>query len=246
MVPLIEVKDLVKIYYQGKVAIPALRGISLSIDPGEFISIQGASGSGKSTFLNILGCLDLPSQGRYLLKGEEVSRLRPHQLASIRNRHIGFVFQGFNLLPWATSLENVELPLLYADRPLPSKKRRELALAMLERVGLAGREDHLPSQLSGGEQQRVAIARALVNEPEIILADEPTGNLDSETSREIMEILRELNQGHGITIVLVTHEAEIAAYSQRRVFFRDGQIIRDSKDEPTSQPKDGHQGPFGQ
>jgi putative ABC transport system ATP-binding protein len=224
-----EVYDLEKIYTRGRVSIPALRRISLRIATGEFIAIQGASGSGKSTFLNILGCLDLPTRGTYLFKGRDISQLSPNQLAHIRNQYIGFIFQGFNLLPWATSLENVELPLIYNSytKAIRGKKRRELALSMLKSVGLEDRRDHLPHQLSGGEQQRVAIARALINEPEIILADEPTGNLDSQTSREIMHIFQTLHQDKGITIVLVTHEHDIAAFSHRQVYFKDGQIIRD-------------------
>lgn len=224
-----EVHELEKTYTRGAVQIPTLRGISLNIAPGEFIAILGASGSGKSTFLNILGCLDRPTRGAYLFKGTNVETVSNNQLAHIRNKYIGFIFQGFNLLPRATALENVELPLLYNSGSISGKRRREISLAVLKSVGLEGREYHLPTQLSGGEQQRVAIARALINEPEIILADEPTGNLDSQTSLEIMEIFQRLNRGKGLTILLVTHEADIAAFSNRRVYFRDGRVVKDEE-----------------
>jgi putative ABC transport system ATP-binding protein len=227
MSKLIEVYGLEKSYSRGTVQIPALGGISLGITPGEFMAILGASGSGKSTFLNILGCLDRPTKGTYLFKDRNIESLSYTQLAHIRNKYIGFIFQGFNLLPRATALENVELPLLYNSGPISGKRRKDMSLAILKNVGLEGREYHLPNQLSGGEQQRVAIARALINEPEIILADEPTGNLDSQTSLEIMGIFQRLNQEKGITVVLVTHEADIAAFSRRRVYFRDGQIVKD-------------------
>jgi putative ABC transport system ATP-binding protein len=222
-----EVHGLEKTYIRGPVQIPAIQGISLNITPGEFIAILGASGSGKSTFLNILGCLDRPTKGTYLLKSTNVESLSNTQLAHIRNKYIGFIFQVFNLLPRATALENVELPLLYNSGSLSGKKRKEISLTALKNVGLEGREYHLPSQLSGGEQQRVAIARALVNEPEIILADEPTGNLDSKTGMGIIELFQRLNQEKGITFVLVTHEVDIAALSRRRVYFKDGRIIKD-------------------
>ena len=224
---LIRTEDLHKYYQLGDNRVHALRGISLQIARGEFIAVMGASGSGKSTFMNILGCLDQPSSGRYLLENIDVSTLGKKQLASIRNRKIGFVFQGFNLLARTTALENAELPAFYA-RVAPEERVRRATKA-LEMVGLADRMDHFPSQLSGGQQQRVAIARALVNEPSILLADEPTGNLDSRTSVEVMEILQNLNQERGLTIVLVTHEPDIANFCKRAVVFRDGRI---KKDEP--------------
>jgi len=204
----------------------ALRGISFTISNGEFVAIMGASGSGKSTCMNILGCLDLPTSGEYLLDGKAVGSLDPNQLAAIRNRKLGFVFQGFNLLARTPAVENVELPLVYAG--LPSRERRSKAMAALEQVGLSGKENNNSSQLSGGQQQRVAIARALVNSPAVILADEPTGNLDSITSAEIMNIFTALNR-QGITIIMVTHEADVANYATRRITFRDGCIIGDTK-----------------
>jgi putative ABC transport system ATP-binding protein len=203
----------------------ALRGISLQILRGEFVSIMGASGSGKSTFMNLLGCLDRPSEGSYVLDGTNVADLSPVQRAHIRNKHVGFVFQGFNLLNRTTALENVELPLIYAG--MRAGERHRLSREALERVGLGDRNDHIPSQLSGGQQQRVAIARALVNHPSILLADEPTGNLDTRTSVEIMQIFQELNDKDNLTIILVTHEPDIAGYSKRTIVFRDGRIIRD-------------------
>jgi len=214
-----------KIYDLGEVQVHALRGISVDIRRGEFVAIMGASGSGKSTFMNIVGCLDRPTRGRYLLEGIDVASLSKQELAQIRNRKIGFVFQVFNLLSRTTALENTELPTVYAG--LRGQERHQRAQEALKRVGLEGREHHYPSQLSGGQQQRVAIARALVNEPSIILADEPTGNLDSHTAVEIMEIFQRLNEQHGITIVLVTHEHDIAAFARRIVIFRDGKIRRD-------------------
>ncbi len=223
---LIQVRELVKIYHLGEVEVEALRGISLLIEKGEFVAIMGASGSGKSTFMNILGCLDQPTRGEYLLEGRSSANLSRDELAEIRNKKIGFVFQGFNLLSRTSALENVQLPLIYAG--IPSKKRKEMAEQALSAVGLEGRAHHHPSQLSGGEQQRVAIARALVNHPSIILADEPTGNLDSKTSEEIMRIFQRLNEEMGITIVMITHEQEIAAYGKRKVLFRDGRIVEDS------------------
>jgi putative ABC transport system ATP-binding protein len=213
-----------KIYDLGEVQVPALRGISIEIRKGEFVAIMGASGSGKSTFMNIIGCLDRPTRGRYLLESVDVSGLDKTELAHIRNRKIGFVFQGFNLLSRTTALENVELPLVYSG--VSSKERHERAREAIKRVNLDGREHHYPSQLSGGQQQRVAIARALVNQPALILADEPTGNLDSRTAVEIMGIFQDLNE-EGITIVIVTHEHDIAQYSKRDVIFRDGKIRRD-------------------
>jgi putative ABC transport system ATP-binding protein len=216
-----------KTYDLGEVQVHALRGVSLEIRRGEFVAIMGASGSGKSTLMNILGCLDRPSKGHYLLDGTDVSKLSKVELAHIRNRKIGFVFQQFNLLSRTTALENVELPTLYAG--IPPEERVERAKQSLERVGLTSRAMHHPSQLSGGQQQRVAIARALVNRPSILLADEPTGNLDSRTSVEIMDILQRLNEDEGLTVVLVTHESDIAAYSQRALEFRDGKMRRDTR-----------------
>ena len=228
--PLIRTEDIHKYYQLGDNRVHALRGVSLEIARGEFVAVMGASGSGKSTFMNILGCLDQPSSGRYFLEGLDVSTLEKRQLASIRNQKIGFVFQGFNLLARTTALENAELPAFYA-RVTPGERTRRAKTA-LEMVGLGDRMDHFPSQLSGGQQQRVAIARALVNEPSILLADEPTGNLDSHTSVEVMEILQRLNEERGLTIVLVTHEHDIANFCKRAVVFRDGKI---RKDEPITQ-----------
>jgi len=222
--PIIETVDIVKDYRLGDQVVHALRGVTVTIAPGDFVAVMGPSGSGKSTFMNLLGCLDTPTAGRYLLEGQEISALDANQLAHLRNRRIGFVFQGFNLLARASALENVELPLLYAGRP--SADRRTRARATLQTVGLGDRERHHPSQLSGGQQQRVAIARALVNEPALILADEPTGNLDSRTSLDIMALLQRLN-GAGITIVLVTHEPDIAQYARRILRFRDGKLHQD-------------------
>lgn len=223
--PLIEVIDLEKDYPTGAGVFHALRGVSLGIAEGEFVAIMGASGSGKSTFMNLLGCLDRPTRGTYRLDGQEVSRLSSDALAALRNREIGFVFQGFNLLPKLSALDNVALPLMYAG--MGREARRQQAQSMLERVGLGERSHHTPLQLSGGQQQRVAIARALATRPRIILADEPTGNLDSETSRQVMAFFSELNREVGITLVLVTHEADIAAYAQRRIRFQDGRVVED-------------------
>ena len=225
MEPLIQVQDLVKVYSLGEVDVIALQGVSLSIDRGEFVAIMGASGSGKSTFMNILGFLDQPTSGQYLLEGINGENLSRDELAEIRNRKIGFVFQGFNLLSRTSALENIELPLVYAGAS-PSQ-RKEMAQKALSEVGLKGREHHHPSQLSGGEQQRVAIARALVNQPAILLADEPTGNLDSKTSEEIMGIFQRLNQDLGITVIMITHEADIASFAKRNILFRDGKIVDD-------------------
>src|SRR5437763_7570279 len=217
--------DVHKTYRTGEMEVHAVRGVSLEIRRGEFVALMGASGSGKSTLMNILGCLDRPTAGRYILDRAEVSELNRDQLADIRNTKIGFVFQNFNLLPRTSAMENVELPLLYGTRGLTNAQLKEKADAVLASVGLAGREDHHPSQLSGGQQQRVAIARALINEPEVVLADEPTGNLDSRTSVEIMGIFQQLNN-RGITIIMVTHETDIASFARRNVVMRDG-MLRD-------------------
>jgi putative ABC transport system ATP-binding protein len=221
---LIEVREVTKVYAMGDQTVHALRSVSLDIDAGEFVAVMGASGSGKSTLMNILGCLDTPTQGEYHLAGEAVQSMGQDQLASIRNRRIGFVFQQFNLLPRTSALENVELPMLYAG--IKAAARRERALAALARVGLAERAKHSPSELSGGQQQRVAIARALVNQPQLILADEPTGALDTKTSEDIMRLLTELN-AQCMTVVIVTHETDIAAWARRKMVFRDGLIVED-------------------
>jgi putative ABC transport system ATP-binding protein len=225
----IVVEDVTKIYRMGDVEVRALAGVSLIIEQGSFTVIMGASGSGKSTLMNILGCLDRPTSGRYFLDGKDVSRLSVNELAEMRNTALGFVFQNFSLLARTSALENVELPLVY--RGVPARKRREAALRSLERVGLGDRGDHKPNQLSGGQQQRVAIARALVNEPRILLADEPTGALDSRTSIEIMSLIQELGTS-GITVVLVTHEPDIAEYASRRLVVRDGLILSDRQQQP--------------
>jgi putative ABC transport system ATP-binding protein len=222
---LIHVQDLTKIYTFGEIEVRALRGISLSIQRGEFVAIMGPSGSGKSTFMNILGFLDQPTRGEYLLEGIRGENLSRDQLAEIRNRKIGFVFQGFNLLARTSALENVELPMVYARTS--TSERKEMAKKALVEVGLQGREHHHPNRLSGGEQQRVAIARALVNQPSIILADEPTGNLDSKTSGEIMAIFQRLNRNLGITIIMITHEPDIALYAKRDIHFKDGVVVDD-------------------
>jgi putative ABC transport system ATP-binding protein len=218
--------DVHKTYHTGDVDVHAVRGVSLEIRRGEFVALMGASGSGKSTLMNILGCLDRPTSGRYILDDADVSGLDRDQLADIRNHKLGFVFQSFNLLPRTSARENVELPLLYGTRHLSNAQLGEKANSVLASVGLAGREDHHPSQLSGGQQQRVAIARALVNDPEVVLADEPTGNLDSRTSVEIMGIFQQLND-RGITIIMVTHEQDIAGYARRNVVMRDGVVLQD-------------------
>ncbi len=222
---LIETQNINKIYSLGDVEVNALKDVSLTIEKGEFIAIMGPSGSGKSTFMNVLGCLDKPTSGIYLLEGIDVAHMNRDELAAIRNKKLGFVFQGFNLLPRTSAMENVELPMLYDG--LPAGERKEKAMAAMAVVGLAGREDHHPNQLSGGQQQRVAIARALVNNAPIILADEPTGNLDTKTSIEIMELFVRLNEESHITIILVTHEKDIAEFSRRRIFFRDGVVVSD-------------------
>ena len=229
MSSLIDTHNLVKDYVMGSNHVYALRGVSLSIDAGEFVAIMGASGSGKSTFMNMLGCLDLPTSGEYFLAGELVSTMGSDQLAAIRNRRIGFVFQQFNLLPRTTALDNVELPLLYST--VPAVERHARATQRLAEVGLADRLDHNPAQLSGGQQQRVAIARALINNPALILADEPTGALDSRTSIEIMALFQNLSRA-GMTIVLVTHEHDIARFATRIITFRDGNVISDASNQP--------------
>ena len=230
----IRVEGLTKTYHMGDVEVPALRGIDLTIQRAEFIAVMGSSGSGKSTFMNIVGCLDRPSGGKYFLEEQEVGSLSNDDWAHIRNRRIGFVFQGFNLLARTSALENVELPMMYNGSN--GNQRRQRAEEMLGLVGLESRLDHTPNQLSGGQQQRVAIARALVNRPSLILADEPTGNLDSATSHEIMMLFQRLNREQGITVVLVTHEPDIADYAQRQIHFKDGQLVADMA---TGEPRQG-------
>jgi len=225
MSEVVRLSDVAKVYVMGEERVEAMKGVSFTVSRGEFVSIMGASGSGKSTCMNILGCLDVPSRGAYHLDGVNVGDLSANQLAEVRNRKLGFVFQGFNLLARTTARENVELPLVYGQ--VPAAQRRKRAMAALERVGLTGRESHFSNQLSGGQQQQVAIARALVNDPSIILADEPTGNLDSRTTVEIMTIFQELNS-QGITIIMVTHEPDVADFTGRHIIFRDGLVVADT------------------
>ena len=225
---LIRLEDLKKVYTIGETQVFALRGVSYSIQEGDLMAIMGPSGSGKSTLMNIIGCLDRPTEGKYILDGQEVSTLDKNMLARIRNKKIGFVFQTFNLLARTTALENTELPLLYSDTPV--KKAKEMAYQVLAEVGLKGRELHKTNQLSGGEQQRVAIARSLVNNPSLLLADEPTGNLDSKTGKEIIDIFKKLNQEKNITIILVTHDPDVASAARKRIYLRDGQIIKEERD----------------
>ena len=227
MSTVITVRNLTKTYIVGEVQVKALRGINLDVQPGEFLAVSGTSGSGKSTFMHIVGCLDKPTSGQYLLDGEDVSRMSKDALAAVRNKKIGFVFQGFNLLSRTSALDNVELPLLFGKGAPKTADRHKRATEMLVLVGLGNRTDHHPNQLSGGQQQRVAIARALINNPSILLADEPTGNLDTRTSIEVMGIFQRLNQERGITVVLITHEMDIAEYGTRTVTFRDGQVVAD-------------------
>ncbi len=226
--PIIELTAVSKIYGEGQAIVHALRGVDLRIAAGEFVAVMGPSGSGKSTCMNILGCLDTPTSGQYLLDGADVSTLSRDQRALVRRHYLGFIFQGYNLLSRTTALENVQLPLVYGGTP--SNERRELALRALDAVGLNGWETHTPSELSGGQQQRVAVARAIVTQPAVLLADEPTGNLDSARSQEVMELLTGFNRERGITIVMVTHEQEMAAYANRIVRFVDGQVVSDTKD----------------
>jgi putative ABC transport system ATP-binding protein len=232
--PLVVATDLTKVYFLGDTELRALDGVSLTVDVGEFVAIMGASGSGKSTLMNMLGCLDRPTSGTYVLDGQEVSRLSRGQLAEMRNRTIGFVFQSFNLLARTSAVENVELPLVYAG--LPRRERRERARVALEHVGLGERLDHRPSQLSGGQQQRVAIARAIVNEPKLVFADEPTGNLDTKTSIDVMALFQTLWRA-GLTIVFVTHESDVARYASRMVIVRDGKIVSDTRQDPIIAPR---------
>jgi putative ABC transport system ATP-binding protein len=229
-VHVISVKDLTKVYKMGEYEVRALRGVSLDVEPGEFVAVTGPSGSGKSTFMHIMGCLDRPTAGQYFLDGKDVSKLSKDDLARVRNQKIGFVFQGFNLLSRTTALDNVELPLLYRHKNgFKAAERHKRALAALDAVGLGERYHHMPNQLSGGQQQRVAIARSLINEPSILLADEPTGNLDTRTSIEVMGIFQRLNTERGITVLLITHEHDIAEYGTRAIRFRDGRVVADTK-----------------
>lgn len=227
MTPVISIRDLTKTYQMGETAVHALKSISLDIEQSEFVTVVGPSGSGKSTLMHILGCLDQPTSGQYFLDGKDVSHLSDDDISAVRNNQIGFVFQGFNLLTRTSALENVELPLLYSKTPISAAERKRRAMAALAAVGLESRADHHTNQLSGGQQQRVAIARALLNNPSILLADEPTGNLDSRTSVEVMDIFQSLKEQRGITIVLITHELDVAAYGSRIVSFRDGVIVSD-------------------
>ncbi len=226
MAAVVQIDEIHKVYDSGEVPVHAVRGVTLAIERGEFVAVMGASGSGKSTMMNLLGCLDRPTRGRYLLDGTDVSGLDRNQLADIRNQKLGFVFQGFNLLARTTARENVELPMLYGRHRYSSRQMHERAMKCLDLVGLRERADHFPSQLSGGQQQRVAIARALINDPQVLLADEPTGNLDSKTSVEVMGVFQKLNE-QGITIVMVTHELDIARFCQRNLIMRDGRLVSD-------------------
>jgi ABC-type lipoprotein export system ATPase subunit len=241
---LIELEDIYKTYHLGEIDVPVLKGVSLSVARGELVALMGASGSGKSTLMNILGCLDRPTSGRYRLDGEDVSQLSADGRALVRNRKIGFVFQSFNLLPRTSALENVVMPLTYTPEYLSEKEARRRAVELLERVGLGDRLDHESSQLSGGQQQRVAIARALINHPPVLLADEPTGNLDSRTSREVLRMFQQLNREEGITIVLVTHDPEVARHAERVIHIRDG-VIRDSADVGSEIPEEMEDRPAG-
>jgi putative ABC transport system ATP-binding protein len=239
-IPLIQLEEVTKIYRVGETEVHALRGISYEVEPGEFMAIMGPSGSGKSTLMNIIGCLDRPTSGKYFLEGEEVSTFDRDKLARVRNKKIGFVFQTFNLLARTTALENVELPLLYSS-DVHTKQRTELALQALESVGLRDRAYHKTNQLSGGEQQRIAIARALLNSPSLILADEPTGNLDTKTSQEIMSVFKRLNEEKKITLVMVTHEPDIACFARKRLYIRDGKILREERDGEASEDYAGRE-----
>ena len=241
---IIRMQDVTKVYKSGSVELEALSGLNLSITAGELIAIIGASGSGKSTLMNLMGCLDVPSRGLYEFGGREVGKLNPEELADLRNKSIGFVFQAFHLLPHATARENVEMPLLFAG--MPAKKRRERALEMLNKVGLGARAEHLPTQLSGGEMQRVAIARALANNPQVILADEPTGNLDSRSGKGILALFQQLHR-EGVTIILITHDLQLARTCTRIVELRDGRLVHDGTDLPPAPTEvDGDEGGFGE
>jgi putative ABC transport system ATP-binding protein len=238
MPAVIAIKNLVKTYVVGEHEVKALRGVSIEVQRGEFLSVTGPSGSGKSTFMHIVGCLDRPTSGQYLLDGQDVSRMSKDALAAVRNKKIGFVFQGFNLLARTSALDNVELPLLYGGSTLKTAERHKRAHEMLQAVGLGDRSDHHPNQLSGGQQQRVAIARSLINNPSILLADEPTGNLDTRTSIEVMGLFQRLNMERGITVLLITHEVDIAEYGTRIVTFRDGHVVADR---PNSRRRDANE-----